>query len=966
METELEAMVVRLNGDGTSYINMLDQAKKATADATKDIADLGVAAVTALSAFGATSFLRSAMDMFSQTESATIKLRAAIAVNGGEVETTLRGYQQFATELRNTTGQGNDSTMALLRTAEAMGLTGQAAINAARNAGTLAAGGGVDPEAAIRMTVQLEQGHTRQAMAMTRMVPALRGIRTEAEFLQRTNRLMEVGQGTLTAMMNSTEGVWKRYEQTLKGLTKQFGEVVANAVKPMIIWVTDLLKTFSNLDEGSKKVIVGAAFVAAGILAIGPAIASISKYVMPAVSLMTSGFGIVSRALLFLLNPVTLISGIISGIGVVAAAVFSPIGLAIGAVAAVVGILAIRMGGLKPLWEAIRDTALNAWDRIKVFAGVAWEYIQSKVEAFRVWAEPYLKDFAMIVDAYWGALKAVWSVVANVAVIAWDFINAAVKNAWDYWSAVLGGMLSGAKLTWGDIKDFILSALIAVEFSAKNLGAVFNLAWVTVALEGIKAFDYMKFSFTELRIFATGAVEAISVGWGAMWNNVLFNADQVFVALKAGWAGIKAVALAALDPLDNRSMQDVFNQAGDAARQAHLAGMRERGETVRSFRDVGDAMSGAFIRGEADARRAATAMGLLDPSQTTVELQAEFDRLGDQLGEGWAAFRERRLRELSQAANPNEPLPRAAANLGTQMGSGMNQGFAKEAHKFDAALVGSTEALSRVASYLDRIQTPTNATTIPVTLGQPRLPMVDVPNHSLYMIYAMPPVDVPINLVPPENGHAGLDVTNPTQSLSAWGGIFGDLAEMLTSAHGRGRTQRLLDEIAENERRDRDIEPLAREVVRRNLANNQDVLGALLGDAGDEPIGEVQYFPLAAMLAPQTVFAIPDIDYDNYWAGFWSSTQGNRNLASHADVLGALLGGDDRAEEVFAPVAAVATTQASSAITAERDSRAAVDAAQSLRDVVNRLDAAVNLLGVIADGDDNPLQIDAADFEEDD
>lgn len=923
METELEAMVVRLNGDGTSYVNMLDQAKAETKKATDTIADMGAAVLTALSAFGATSFLSNAFNMFKEQESVQLKLKAAIGANGGEVEATMQKYQAFATEIRKVTGVSNDETLSLLKKAEAHGLTGNAAMSAVQAAQRLAAGADVDAEAAIRMTVAMEQGNTRLAMSMARMVPSLRGIKDEATFVSRANQLMNIGVSQQTALMNSAAGVMKQYEGAVKALTKQFGSLVAEAFVPYYRWVTGIIRQFTDLDMGSKRVIVSSALMASSVLAIGPALSTISKYGQPVFTLLTSSFGLLGSVFSFILSPMKMLGAVFTGLGVV----FSPIGIGIAAVAAVIGVLAIRAGGFKQLWENVRDWALSAWARVRSRAMAAWDYIQTKVSAFVTWAMPYLRDFAEIVSAYWGIVTAFWGEVADIAIVAWDFINAAVKNAWDYWTKVAAGMLGQTTITWNDIKNFIVSALLAVEFVIRNFGATFNLAWVTVALTGMRAIDTLRNGLLEWDIFTAGIWAGVAGGFSASMNNILFIADSAMLGLKAHWAGFRAAANAALRGED---VSAAFDNASNAVLRAHTeeqAAARARGESVRSYQDVGQAASAAFTRGEAAARDIHTSLGLLGDSDVTTGLQKEFNRLGDTLGEGWTNFRERRLRELAAAGTSSAPLPTAAASLGQTVGSNINKGMAKETHKFDATLTGSTEAMGRIASYLDRLhESGANANTIPTVLGQPRLPMVDVPNHSLYPIYSMPAVDVAMNLVPPSR-------VNLAEHADVLGALLGDDAEDTTD-----NWMAMLGTVGS-----------LSEVV--NRAADTPVL-----DFDPGAIGIAGMFQqVIAAATPNTVFTIPT---GGYLAELerqmeLPENQLGRNLTGHDDVLGALLG-DDGGSDNAAMVAAVATTQVGAVHQEERDRN---------ERSVSLLARMVEYLATMAEQED-PLQIAAAQFGE--
>lgn len=367
-EEEIGRLVTRLIADVQPYLQGMQQAQTAA----KDTADVVAAqsariesfsttlagwagtAGKAMAGLGAAGFLKSAFGSFMETETNLIKLGAAVEMNGGNVEQTVKAYQSFADAMKRTTGASKEDTIALLRKAESYGLTGAAAEQAAEQAIGLAAISDREANALLRMTAAIAQGDVKRAMGMGRLVPQLAGIHNQTEFLAKAQQLSTTGMKTAGAVMNSTEGVMKRFHGTVKALTKQFGEATAEAVKPVVQWMTELLQTFTKLDPVSKKIIVNAAFLVAGILALGPAFKTASFF---------------------------------------AGLLFTPINLAVGAAILAVSIWVQKMGGIG-----------NAWRYLK---GVVGDFASSAVKA--------IGEFIGQNKALFLAIGAVAAVVAIVA-----------------------------------------------------------------------------------------------------------------------------------------------------------------------------------------------------------------------------------------------------------------------------------------------------------------------------------------------------------------------------------------------------------------------------------------------------------------------------------------------------------------------------------------------------------------------
>lgn len=483
MEQEVEAIVVRLIGEGSSFQGMMLQAARSSDDtakqvmgAAKQIEDIGKSlkkfasdASSSLTSIGAMGYLKSALSMFTDTETATVKLKAAIAANGGAVDETLARYKEYAKVLKDTTGMSADETLGLLKKAEAFGLTGDAAERAVTNSVRMAAAADVDAASAMRVTVALEQGDIKRAMMFSRMIPQLRRVRDETEFLTIAQKLMTQGQAQAAELMNTTAGVMKRFQGTVKAITKQLGETVAEGIKPAVKWATELLNNFTHLDDGTKRLIVSTLVLVSAALMIAPALGKI---------------------------------------GFVAGIVFNPLTIAIGLVLASAAIMINKFGGFVPILEYlkgrfadfiewvkpfgpvlagvfdaattliqealvwVKDTAIVIWHTIASDAEMDWARVKQAAIDALLGTEFIFRNFGRSMSLAWVAIKTeLWETASYINYVLTKVVPASLTWLYDNWSDV-----------WRDIGRFTWDVLVYLSANIRNF---FSQIWASVTGEDV-------------------------------------------------------------------------------------------------------------------------------------------------------------------------------------------------------------------------------------------------------------------------------------------------------------------------------------------------------------------------------------------------------------------------------------------------------------------------------------------------
>lgn len=446
-EIELESIVVRLLGDGSSYQQMMKTAADTTKKTADDVANQGKrieefknklegfasSFSTIMGALGVGATLNAALGAWSESETAVIMLNATLKANERNVESLSKEYQNFANEMQTLTTSSDEAVLGLLKQAESFQLTGEAAKQASKDAMALAAINGSSAQSMIRITAAMADGDMKKAMMFSRMIPQLRGVKDETEFMSRYQKLTTAGMETMAAMADTASGRIKQLQNAFNDLGEDLGEIVANIIKPLVEQLISLARWIKELDPNIKQLIVGVSGLILGFTALGPAL----------------------RVASMLLGPLTLA---IKGMW---AAMLGPWGL----VAAGVLIVVDSLGGFG-----------ETWGIVKKLAGQAWDFIKEKALAFWEWIQPI-----------WLALKGIgsglWQIISDQAALAWELIKNNVMVVWSFVKQFYTWLTGDSKITWEDVRKTVMTVLIAVEFGIRRFGDLWTSMTRKAAIE---------------------------------------------------------------------------------------------------------------------------------------------------------------------------------------------------------------------------------------------------------------------------------------------------------------------------------------------------------------------------------------------------------------------------------------------------------------------------------------------------
>lgn len=568
--TELDTLLVRLNGDGSSYLGMLSQVTAATQASAATITKLvggiqGYAstAAQAIAGLGISSYLRQAFGNFAEAEGIGLRLNAVLESNGREVETLTAQYQRFAVQMEGVSTQEDDAVLRMLTLAETYRVTGDAAQKAVRDAVALSAITGSSAEAMIRLTSALARGDIEAAMHMGRLVPQLRGIHDQATFAASAAKLIQSGMGAMAAQAASASGQLEILSRDFGNMLEDFGKFVAEGVKPVVAWLSDLIKTVRGLGDETKKWITVTAAATAGLLMVGPILAGIKL------------------ALWLVLIPLKLF--------------VLDVALAVVKVAALAVVQAVSLVG----WAA--------WTSAVLVAKAAMLLFNIVMLATSVTALP-------LVIVGLTALVAVMGVVAAGLIAAWE----AGTALFDLFASVptTGGAISAIGRMfgeWGDIITAVWQGFTADSDTAfRLLHAGFQLA-----LEQIKQAWPPLWEFIR-----TAAVTAWDLVMTRLRDSFFSTLDQMWVAFRQGFLESMVAGASAWRPA---VQEQLAQMAADAASAAVVA----NSTAAASMQGAIDALDAAMAAGdnaavEAARRRVAAIRRELDESVWQREWDAFF------------------------------------------------------------------------------------------------------------------------------------------------------------------------------------------------------------------------------------------------------------------------------------------------------------------------------------------------------
>lgn len=276
-ETELERLVVRLTGDAAQYTKMLTEAQKKTQEVAHAVEKqasriekfqhglekFGATAGGVFSSIGIVASLKKAYEKFDEASDTIEELSAVITANGNIVSDVLPKYEKFGKEMAKVTTTSKGATLSLLKQAEALGLSGDKAEKAIKNAITLGAIKDTDAGSFIRQTVNFEK--TGNASGIARVLGLIGEMEEGTDKAAQVTELLAKNWALVEVKGADGSAKIARAQAAMGGIVKDVGAIVASVVEPLIDKVGKLADWFTSLNSTVRNVIVGAVLLVAAV-----------------------------------------------------------------------------------------------------------------------------------------------------------------------------------------------------------------------------------------------------------------------------------------------------------------------------------------------------------------------------------------------------------------------------------------------------------------------------------------------------------------------------------------------------------------------------------------------------------------------------------------------------------------------------------------------------------------------------
>jgi len=353
-------------------------------------------------------------------------------------------------------------------------------------------------------------------------------------------------------MNNNLEGQLTILKSQLQELAISFGEMLMPAIRTIVGWIQGFVDKLNSMDEGTRKVIITIALVAA---AIGPVLIIVGKVISAIGTIMT----IVPK----LAGVINAAKGVFAAFNAVCAA--NPYVLIIAAIVALVAAFIYLWNNCEEfrqfwidLWEGIKEIAIAVWEALKEFFKAAWEAIKSTAET--VWNA--IKNFF---QGLWDGIKAIFQTVV-------DAIKLIITTYFNIYKTIITTVLNAIKTIfttiWNAIKTVVTTVVTAIS-------TFLTTAWTAIQTTATTIWDAISSFFTNIwngiKNVITTAVNAIKNVVTTAWNNIKNTVTSVGNAIKTAVTNLWNNVTSAV----KNAMSNVFNavKSGFSNVKDHITGL---------------------------------------------------------------------------------------------------------------------------------------------------------------------------------------------------------------------------------------------------------------------------------------------------------------------------------------------------------------------------------------------------------
>ena len=296
-------------------------------------------------------------------------------------------------------------------------------------------------------------------------------------------------------MQDNLAGQLTILKSALEELAISFGELLMPALRTIVGWIQNFVNWLNGMDEGTKKVIVTVALLAA---AIGPVLIVVGKVISAVGTIMT----IVPK-----------IAGVINTVKTAFAALnatmlANPIFLIIAAITALVAAFIYLWNtneGFRQfwidLWENVKEVAIAVWNAIVEFFTAAWNAIVQTATA--IWTA--LKDFFV---GLWEGIKQVFTTAVTA-------VSTFLANAWTGIQNTVTTVFNAIKTfftnAWNGIKNTVTSVVNSIKTAVST---AFTAMWNGITTTVGNIVNSIRNGFNNAVSFIKGLASS-AFSWGA-------------------------------------------------------------------------------------------------------------------------------------------------------------------------------------------------------------------------------------------------------------------------------------------------------------------------------------------------------------------------------------------------------------------------------------------------------------------
>lgn len=424
-------------------------------------------------------------------------------------------------------------------------------------------------------------------------------------------------------MQDNLAGQLTILKSQLEELAISIGEILMPSIRQIVGWIQGLVDWLNGLDEGTKKVIVTVALVAA---ALGPVLIVVGKVVGAVGTILT----VVPK----IAGAVSGVAGFVSGTVIPAlSAVVAAIGWVPIAIAAVIGVVVLLYNkcewfrdAVNAVWAQVRDFFVSAWEVICSFftetIPAAWESLVSFFQGIPAWWSGLWQSVGDFFNNVWTGMmenpvlsgivdmiRSLWENLSTALQGIWQGIQTAASGAWELIkNVILGPVLLLIDLVTGNftkLKEDALHIWTNIQQAASTIWSGIRQI-VGSAVQGLV--NHVSILLSGLRDFMGNLWSAVSSAAASAWNglknlvvstasNLKQSAVEAFRAMVSGIGSALASlgnvvqdgfrsAISFITSLPGRALQwgmDFINGIAEGVRRAV-------GNVVSAVSDVADAI----------------------------------------------------------------------------------------------------------------------------------------------------------------------------------------------------------------------------------------------------------------------------------------------------------------------------------------------------------------------------------------